>query len=155
MSEPSNPNSNNSGASDDAFEAVGDRGAISQSASNSPASNSPAPEPIESIELPPPEDALREGQWLKKTLHKWLDEEFLPEIVNEHIAAKASQVFVRQRMEGENNLNALVLAVLTEMQGYDFSKSFYSEFAVANAVGDLLLDSLGIERCCGNDELRL
>ncbi|MGB3765482.1 MAG: hypothetical protein WA947_02900 [Phormidesmis sp.] len=107
---------------------------------------------IESIELPPAENAAQEGEWLKVTLHKWLDEEFLPEIVNEHIAARASQVFTRQRMEGENNLNALVLAVLTEMQGYDFSKSFYSEFAIANAVGDLLLESLGIEKCCGNTE---
>lgn len=107
---------------------------------------------IEPIELPPPEDAAQEGRWLKATLHKWLDEEFLPEIVNEHIAARASQVFTRQRMEGENSLNALVLAVLTEMQGYDFSKSFYSEFAIANAVGDLLLESLGIEKCCGNSE---
>ncbi|MGB3571035.1 MAG: hypothetical protein WA783_08225 [Phormidesmis sp.] len=123
---------------------------------NSPKSSEPnvpesqVPEPIGSIELPPPEDAVQEGEWLKSTLHKWLDEEFLPEIINEHIAARASQVFVRQRIEGENNLNALVLAVLTEMQGYDFSRSFYSEFAIANAVGDLLLDSLGIERCCGN-----
>ena len=114
--------------------------------------DSAAVEPIESIELPPPEDSAKEGQWLQQTLHKWLDEEFLPETINEHIAARASQVFVRQRMEGENNLNALVLAILTEMQGYDFSKSFYSEFAVANAVGDLLLDSLGIERCCGNSD---
>ena len=114
--------------------------------------DSAAVEPIESIELPPPEDPVKEGQWLQQTLHKWLDEEFLPETINEHIAARASQVFVRQRMEGENNLNALVLAILTEMQGYDFSKSFYSEFAVANAVGDLLLDSLGIERCCGNSD---
>jgi len=118
---------------------------------SAPQSSNPNAEPIDSIELPPPEDAVKEGQWLKSTLHKWLDEEFLPEVVNEHIAARASQVFVRQRMEGENNLNALVLAILTEMQGYDFSKSFYSEFAVANAVGDLLLDSLGIERCCGNN----
>ena len=108
------------------------------------------PEPIESIVLPPPEDAIKEGQWLQRTLHQWLDAEFIPEAVNENIAIRASQVFVRQRMEGENNLNALVLAILTEMQGYDFSKSFYSEFAIANAVGDLLLDSLGIERCCGN-----
>jgi hypothetical protein len=118
--------------------------------SSEPVSAPKNAEPIESIELPPPEDVLKEGQWLQSSLHQWLDEEFLPEIVNEHIAARASQVFVRQRMEGENNLNALVLAILTEMQGYDFSKSFYSEFAVANAVGDLLLDSLGIERCCGN-----
>lgn len=128
-----------------------DPDATSANASDSTSDGSASSaEPIESIELPPPEDALKEGQWLKSTLHKWLDEEFLPEIINAHIAARASQVFVRQRMEGENNLNALVLAILTEMQGYDFSKSFYSEFAVANAVGDLLLDSLGIERCCGN-----
>lgn len=127
---------------------------VPNSAAGSAASgaNSAAVEPIESIELPPPEDSVKEGQWLQQTLHKWLDEEFLPETINEHIAARASQVFVRQRMEGENNLNALVLAILTEMQGYDFSKSFYSEFAVANAVGDLLLDSLGIERCCGNSD---
>ena len=122
-----------------------------ESAQPDPAANAET-STIESIELPPPEDAVQEGKWLKVTLHKWLDEEFLPEIVNEHIAARASQVFTRQRMEGENNLNALVLAVLTEMQGYDFSKSFYSEFAIANAVGDLLLESLGIEKCCGNSD---
>ena len=52
-------------------------------------------------------------------------------------------------MEGENELIPLVMAILTEMQSFDFSKSFYSEFAVANAVGDLLLESLGIDRCCG------
>ena len=113
---------------------------------------SPDTEPVKSVKLPPPEDAVKEGQWLQTTLHQWLDKEFLPEIINEHIAARAAQVFVRQRMEGENDLNALVLAILTEMQGYDFSRSFYSEFAVANAVGDLLLDSLGIERCCGNTD---
>lgn len=107
-------------------------------------------EPIESVTLPPAQDAEQEGQWLKAKLQQWLDEEFLPEIINVHIAARASQVFTRHRLEGETDLNALVMAVLTEMQGYDFSKSFYSEFAVANAVGDLLLDSLGIERCCGN-----
>jgi hypothetical protein len=56
---------------------------------------------------------------------------------------------MRQRLEGENDLGSLVVAIVTEMQAFDFSKSFYSEFAVANAVSDLLLDSLGYERCCG------
>ena len=141
MSDPLDPNAIDPGASEISSARPDNTKASSQER---------VPEPIESIELPPPQNAVEEGQWLKATLHKWLDEEFLPEPVNEHIAVRASQVFVRQRMEGENNLNALVLAVLTEMQGYDFSKSFYSEFAVANAVGDLLLDSLGSERCCGN-----
>lgn len=106
-------------------------------------------EPIQSVTLPPSNNPCQEGEWLKASLQKWLDSEFLPEAVNHDIAQRASQVFVRQRMEGENELIPLVMAILTEMQAFDFSKSFYSEFAVANAVGDLLLDSLGIDRCCG------
>ena len=106
-------------------------------------------EPIKSIVLPPPQDAAQEGEWLKASLHRWLDTEFLPEAINADIAKRAAQVFVRQRMEGENELIPLVMAILTEMQGFDFTRSFYSEFAVANAVGDLLLESLGIDKCCG------
>ena len=106
-------------------------------------------EPIQSVTLPPPQNPQQEGEWLRASLQQWLDTEFLPEDVNQDIAKRASQVFVRQRMEGENELIPLVMAILTEMQSFDFSKSFYSEFAIANAVGDLLLDSLGIDRCCG------
>lgn len=106
-------------------------------------------EPIQPVTLPTATDPVQEGQWLKATLHQWLDQEFIPEAINEHIAERAAQVFVRQRMEGENDLGSLVIAIVTEMQGFDFSKSFFSEFAIANAVSDLLLDSLGIDRCCG------
>jgi hypothetical protein len=106
-------------------------------------------EPIPPITLPPAHNAEQEGEWLRDRLHTWLDQEFIPETVNQTIAHRAAQVYVRQRMEGENDLGSLVIAVLTEMQGFDFSKSFFSEFAVANAVSDLLLESLGIDRCCG------
>lgn len=106
-------------------------------------------EPISPITLPPPQDAQQEGKWLHEALKQWLDHEFIPEPVNQDIAKRAAQVFVRQRMEGENDVGSLVVAILTEMQAFDFSKSFYSEFAIANAVSDLLLDSLGIDRCCG------
>lgn len=107
-------------------------------------------EPIPPITLPPIEDPETEGRWLKNSLHQWLDREFIPEAVNENIAARASQIFVRQRLEGENDLGSLVIAIVTEMQAYDFRESFFSEFAIANAVSDLILDSLGIDRCCGN-----
>ncbi|MEC4813319.1 MAG: hypothetical protein SAK29_08625 [Scytonema sp. PMC 1069.18] len=106
-------------------------------------------EPIPPITLPPSENPEQEGQWLQMRLHQWLNEEFIPEAVNQTIAKRAAQIFVRQRMEGENDLGSLVLAIVTEMQSFDFSKSFYGEFTVANAVSDLLLDSLGIDRCCG------
>jgi hypothetical protein len=106
-------------------------------------------EPIPSITLPPSENPELEGEWLKQSLHRWLDAEFLPEAVNQNIAERAAQIFVRQRMEGENDLGSLVIAIVTEMQAFDFSKSFYGEFAIANAVSDLLLESLGIDKCCG------
>jgi hypothetical protein len=108
-----------------------------------------AVEPIPPITLPPLEDLSQEKAWLKIALHRWLDREFIPEAINEKIAERASQIFVRQRLEGENDLGSLVIAIVTEMQAFDFRESFYSEFAIANAVSDLILDSLGIDRCCG------
>jgi hypothetical protein len=106
-------------------------------------------EPIPPITLPPAQNVWQEGEWLQQSLHDWLDREFIPEPTNATIAKRAAQVFVRQRLEGENDVGCLVIAILTEMQAFDFSKSFYSEFAVANAVSDLLLASLGVDRCCG------
>ena len=107
-------------------------------------------EPIQPIALPPAQNPHREGEWLQETLQQWLDLEFLPEPTNQQIAQRAAQIFLRQRMEGENDLGSLVLAIATEMQAFDFSKSYYGEFAIANAVSDLLLDSLGIDHCCGH-----
>lgn len=106
-------------------------------------------EPIPPITLPPSKNPELEGEWLRKCLHRWLDKEFIPEAVNQNIAERVAQIFVRQRMEGENDLGSLVLAIVTEMRAFDFSKSFYGEFAIANAVSDLLLESLGIDKCCG------
>ena len=106
-------------------------------------------EPIPSIALPPATNPEQEKTWLQKSLHRWLNEEFLPEEINRDIAERAAQIFMRQRMEGENDLGCLVIAIITEMRSFDFSKSFYGEFAIANAVSDLLLESLGFDKCCG------
>ena len=97
---------------------------------------------IPPITLPTAQNPQQEGEWLQASLQRWLDTEFLPEPVNQQIAERAAQIFVRQRMEGENDVGSLVIAIVTEMQAFDFSKSFYGEFAIANAVSDLLLESL-------------
>ena len=106
-------------------------------------------EPISPITLPPIQDPQKEGKWLENALNSWLDREFLPEPANQRISQRAAQIFVRQRLEGENDLGSLAIAIVTEMQAFDFTESFYSEFAIANAVSDLILDSLGVDRCCG------
>jgi hypothetical protein len=107
-------------------------------------------QPIPPIVLPPVKNPEQEKAWLQTSLHEWLDNEFLPELINETIANRAAQIFIRHRLEGENDLGSLVIAIVTEMQSFDFQKSFYSEFAIANAVSDLILKSLGIDSCCGN-----
>ncbi len=105
-------------------------------------------DPIPSIMLPPVDDAHQEGLWLEHALRDWLNQEYIPETVNDDIARRAAQVYTRQRLEGENDVGNLVIAIVTEMQAYDFSASFYSEFAIANAVSDLLLCRMGIDPCC-------
>lgn len=110
----------------------------------------PSASPIEPITLLPATDPIQEGAWLRSALQSWLDREFIPEAVNSTIASRAAQIYIRQRMEGENDLGALVIAIVTEMQGFNFTESFFGEFAVANAVSEIILASLGIDnRCCG------
>ncbi len=75
-------------------------------------------EPIPPITLPPSQNPQLEGEWLQQRLLRWLDTEFLPEIVNQKIAQRAAQIFMRQRMEGENDLGSLVIAIVTEMQAW-------------------------------------
>ncbi len=105
--------------------------------------------PIPPIQLPPCGDCTADAAWLEQALLDWLNTEYLPEAVNQAIAQRAAQVYRRQRLEGEHDLGGILLALVTEFQEFDFSQSFYSEFAVANAVSDLLLRRLGIEPCCG------
>lgn len=106
-------------------------------------------EVIEPITLPPVDNAQGEGEWLAQALHEWLDQEFIPEEINKTIADRVSQVYVRQRLEGENDLGSLVIAIVTEMKSFNFKETFFSEFAVANAMSDLLLRRLGVDPCCG------
>ena len=107
-------------------------------------------DPIPPIVLPPVRDPERETLWLQNRLQQWLDSEFLPEPINATIARRAAQIFVRHRLEGEDDLGALTVTLVSEMQGFDFTHSFYGEFAIANAVSDLVLESMGVDRCCGN-----
>lgn len=115
--------------------------------------SSDIPDVIPGIELPIADRPEQEANWLREKLQRWLDEQFIPETVNGDIARQAAQIFMRQRMEGETDLITLVLALVTELESYDFSKSFFGNFAVANAVSELVMESIGIDsRCCGQSE---
>ncbi|WP_071516410.1 hypothetical protein [Geitlerinema sp. PCC 9228] len=106
-------------------------------------------EAISPIQLPEVTCAQSEREWLQNALQQRLDREYPPEPVNQEIAAQAAHVYIRQRMEGENEVGAIAIALITEMQAFDFSQSFYGECAVANMVSELLLERMGIASCCG------
>jgi len=69
----------------------------------------------------PAQNPQQEGEWLR-SFAAVARSEFLAEPVNQQIAQRAAQIFVRQRMEGENDLGSLVIAIVTEMQAFDFQK---------------------------------
>ncbi len=105
-------------------------------------------DPIPPITLPPSADLIQEGEWLRGALGRWLDHQFIPEAINQEIAARTAQVYVRQRLEGEDDLGGIVMAIVLELKAFDFSESFFGAFPVANAVSELILDRMGIQPCC-------
>ncbi len=124
-----------------------------ESNSSEPHRESDIPDIIPSVALPIAEHPEAEGAWMREKLQQWLDRQFIPEAVNGDIARQAAQIFMRQRMEGETDLITLVIALVTELESYDFSKSFFGNFTVANAVSELVMESIGIDsRCCGQSE---
>ncbi|MFM2431575.1 MAG: hypothetical protein RLZZ511_2788 [Cyanobacteriota bacterium] len=116
-------------------------------------SDADIPDIIPSITLPIADRPDQEAQWLRNRLHQWLDAQFIPEAVNGEIAQRAAQIFLRHRIEGETDMITLVVALVTELENYDFSKSFFGNFTVANAVSELVMESIGIDsRCCGQSD---
>lgn len=94
---------------------------------------------IQDLALPPTGNIASECRWLEQALLVWLDNEFLAEPIHAKVAARATQVYARQRLEGENLVMAIHIALLAELRHFDFGCSALSEFVIANAVADLLL----------------
>lgn len=99
---------------------------------------------MQDIWLPPVTDIEAEGQWLRGQLLAWLDREFLAEAIHPAIAERAAQVYIRQRLEGEDLVSAIHIALLAELRHFDFAMSACSEFVVANAIAEILLAKLDI-----------
>ncbi|XP_059067340.1 uncharacterized protein LOC131077049 isoform X2 [Cryptomeria japonica] len=51
-----------------------------------------------------PSTALQESEWLRIALHKWLDDEYCPEIANEEISKRCSRVYYHCLMEKQADI---------------------------------------------------
>jgi hypothetical protein len=94
---------------------------------------------IQDVVLPSVFDIASECRWLEQELLRWLDQEFLEEPLHSKLAARATQIYARQRLEGEDLVMAIHIALLAELRHFNYGNTSLSEFVIANAVADILL----------------
>jgi hypothetical protein len=89
-----------------------------------------------------------EAAWLARSITSWLDDEWVqdpPASVHVDIGAAVGRIYARQRMEGEDDVAGVLLAIGTELEAFDMRDAFVGPFNVANKAAELLIAS-----CCGD-----
>lgn len=85
-----------------------------------------------------PTAASQESEWLRVTLHKWLDDEFCPEPPNEEISRRCSKVYYYCLMEKQLDVGDILMQMVRELETFSFKESFHGAFSSANAAIDLI-----------------
>ncbi|KAJ9547571.1 hypothetical protein OSB04_020114 [Centaurea solstitialis] len=89
-----------------------------------------------------PEKALEESEWLRVTLHKWLDDEYCPEPTNVDISNVAARSFYKSLTENQTDLGDILLRMAMELESVSYKESFHGAFSSANAAINLILDRI-------------
>lgn len=104
-------------------------------------------EPVEDgVKLPKfnsRESLEEEVEWLEDRIREWLDQEWKqekPQPIHAKIGMRAAQIYSRQRMEGEDDLSSVLIAIGSELEGMDFSDAFVGPWNVANKTAEFLLE---------------
>eukprot|EP00899_Mesostigma_viride_P017718 jgi/Mesvir1/25948/Mv20940-RA.1 len=89
-----------------------------------------------------PEEIEAESEELRKRLHKWLDDEFCPEPPNVEISKRCANVFRSEMLRGETEVGAVLMAMVYDLEKFDFRQSFHGAFSASNAAIAILMDRL-------------
>ncbi|XP_010247113.1 PREDICTED: uncharacterized protein LOC104590238 [Nelumbo nucifera] len=82
-----------------------------------------------------PSKALQESEWLRVTLHKWLDDEYCPEATNVEISKVAAQSYYESLVRKQSDLGEILLKMARDLQSISYQESFHGAFSSANAAG--------------------
>ncbi|XP_057966278.1 uncharacterized protein LOC131156529 [Malania oleifera] len=85
-----------------------------------------------------PSKALEESEWLRVTLHKWLDDEYCPEATNVEISKVAACSYHKSLVEKQTDLGVILLKMARELESISYQDSFHGAFSSANAAVDLI-----------------
>ncbi|GAA0185970.1 hypothetical protein LIER_33258 [Lithospermum erythrorhizon] len=90
-----------------------------------------------------PSKAIQESEWLRVTLHKWLDDEYCPEDTNIEISKVAANSYYRSLVEGETDIGDILLKMASELESISYQDSFHGAFSSANAAVNLIIQRIG------------
>ncbi|KAK9161449.1 hypothetical protein Syun_007790 [Stephania yunnanensis] len=85
-----------------------------------------------------PSKALQESEWLRVTLHKWLDDEYCPEETNIEISKVAARSFYESLMAKQSDLGEILLKMARDLESISYQESFHGAFSSANAAINLI-----------------
>lgn len=81
---------------------------------------------------------MKESEWLRVTLHKWLDDEYCPEPTNVEISKIAAQSYYKSLLEKQTDLGDILLKMALELESISYQESFHGAFSSANAAVNLI-----------------
>ncbi|CAL4906269.1 unnamed protein product [Urochloa decumbens] len=85
-----------------------------------------------------PEGVAQESEWLRETLHKWLDDEYCPEPANVDISRTAARSYGESLAAGRSELGEILLKMAGDLETLSYRESFHGAFSAANAAVRLI-----------------
>lgn len=82
--------------------------------------------------------SVQESEWLRFTLHKWLDDEYCPEPTNVEISKVAAHSYYESLLEKRTDLGEILLKMASELESISYQESFHGAFSSANAAVNLI-----------------
>ena len=83
-------------------------------------------------------DHHQESEWLRETLHKWLDDEYCPEPANVDISSTAAGSYHESLIAGQSDLGEILLKMVGDLDKLSYRESFHGPFSAANAAVRLI-----------------
>lgn len=89
-----------------------------------------------------PSKALEESEWLRITLHKWLDDEYCPETTNVEISEVAARSYYKCLVDKQIDLGEILLKMASDLESISYQESFHGAYSSANAAVNLIAERI-------------
>ncbi|KAL6842148.1 hypothetical protein ACP4OV_028127 [Aristida adscensionis] len=96
-----------------------------------------------------PAGAAQESEWLRETLHKWLDDEYCPEPANVDISSTAARSYRESLTMGQSDVGEILMKMVNDLEKLSYRESFHGPFSAANAAVRLITQKM--ESLFGDD----